>query len=47
MNAYMEADGCLMQFLAEELSDPQAAPCGKCANCTRERLGAAYPAPLA
>jgi ATP-dependent DNA helicase RecQ len=47
MNAYMEAEGCLMQFLAEELSDPEAAPCGKCANCTGERLGAAYPAQLA
>jgi ATP-dependent DNA helicase RecQ len=47
MNAYMEENGCLMHFLAEELSDPQAAPCGKCANCTGERLGAAYPAELA
>jgi ATP-dependent DNA helicase RecQ len=47
MNAYMETDSCLMQFLAEELSDPQAAPCGKCANCAGERLGAAYPAELA
>jgi ATP-dependent DNA helicase RecQ len=44
MQAYLEADGCLMQFLAEELSDPQARRCGKCANCTGERLGAAYPA---
>ena len=47
MNAYVETRGCLMQFLAEELSDPQAAPCGKCANCTGEGLGAAYPAELA
>jgi ATP-dependent DNA helicase RecQ len=47
MKAYMEEDGCLMQFLAEELSDPQAAPCGKCANCTGEWLGAAYPGELA
>jgi ATP-dependent DNA helicase RecQ len=47
INAYMEADGCLMQFLAEELSDPRAARCGKCANCTGERLGATYPAELA
>jgi len=42
MQAYIDADGCLMEFLAEELSDPQAAPCGKCANCTGERLGADY-----
>jgi ATP-dependent DNA helicase RecQ len=34
MNAYIEEDGCLMQFLAEDLSDPQAAPCGM-----RELLG--------
>jgi ATP-dependent DNA helicase RecQ len=47
MNAYMNADGCLMQFLAKELSDPEAAPCGKCANCAGEGLGAAYPAELA
>ena len=46
MRAYMEAAGCLMQFLAEELSDPEAAPCGKCADCTGERLGATYPAYL-
>jgi len=36
-----------MQFLAEELSDPEAAPCGKCANCTGDRVGAAYAADLA
>jgi ATP-dependent DNA helicase RecQ len=47
MKAYMEARGCLMQFLAEELSDPEAAPCGKCANCTGDRVGAAYAADLA
>jgi ATP-dependent DNA helicase RecQ len=47
MNAYIEAKGCLMQFLAEELSDPQAVPCGKCVNCTGERLGSAYPVGLA
>jgi ATP-dependent DNA helicase RecQ len=46
MRAYMEAEGCLMQFLAEELSDPAAAPCGKCANCTGERLLGTYPAQL-
>ena len=47
MNIYLGARTCLMQFLAEELSDPEAAPCGKCANCTGERLGADYPAELA
>ena len=34
MSAYMNSRDCLMQFLAEELNDPNAAPCGKCANCT-------------
>ena len=33
MSAYMNTRDCLMQFLAEELNDPNAAPCGKCANC--------------
>lgn len=33
MQCYMTTQICLMQFLAEELSDPTATPCGKCANC--------------
>ena len=47
MNAYLATSGCLMKFLAEELNDPDAAQCGKCANCTGKRLGAAYPPKLA
>jgi ATP-dependent DNA helicase RecQ len=47
MNAYLATPGCLMQFLSEELNDPDAARCGKCANCTGKRLGAAYPQNLA
>jgi ATP-dependent DNA helicase RecQ len=47
MNAYLVTSGCLMQFLAEELNDPDATRCGTCANCTEERLGAAYPPKLA
>lgn len=47
MNAYLASDGCLMQFLALDLNDPHAAPCGKCANCTGQRLGASYPPELA
>jgi ATP-dependent DNA helicase RecQ len=47
MRAYMATRSCLMQFLAEELSDPQAAPCGKCANCAGEGLGAGFPQQLA
>ena len=33
MDAYVRADYCLMQFLLEELNDPKAAPCGRCAVC--------------
>ncbi len=47
MNAYLATPGCLMQFLSEELNDPDAARCGKCANCTGKRLGAAYSRDLA
>ena len=34
MDAYVRADHCLMQFLLDELNDPQATPCGRCAVCT-------------
>ena len=33
MQAYMTHDGCLMEFLADLLDDPTAAPCGHCASC--------------
>lgn len=33
MQTYVHHGGCLMQFLSSELDDPNAAPCGKCANC--------------
>ena len=47
MKAYMASQGCLMQFLAEELNDPTAEPCGKCATCTGELLPEDYPDDLA
>jgi ATP-dependent DNA helicase RecQ len=47
MDAYLASGDCLMQFLALDLDDPHAAPCGKCANCTGQRLGATYPPGLA
>ena len=46
MREYLESRDCLMQFLSRELNDPQARPCGKCANCT-EGLSGHYPAELA
>ncbi len=42
MRAYMNTPDCLMQFLAEELNDPSAAVCGKCANCTGRLLSESY-----
>ena len=38
MKAYMASEDCLMQFLAEELNDPNAEPCGKCVNCAGHLL---------
>jgi len=38
MQEYVEHDGCLMKFLATELSDPDAGDCGKCAGCIGEPI---------
>src|SRR5262249_11821131 len=38
MSLYMSSRDCLMQFLAAELNDLEAAPCGKCANCKGQLL---------
>lgn len=35
---YVGYERCLMEFLARALDDPHAAPCGRCMNCTGERL---------
>ncbi|HEV7865095.1 MAG TPA: recombinase RecQ, partial [Acidimicrobiia bacterium] len=34
MLAYQTTGRCLMEFLRAALDDPDAAPCGRCANCT-------------
>ena len=34
---YATTTTCLMEFLRRQLDDPDAAPCGRCANCTGER----------
>jgi ATP-dependent DNA helicase RecQ len=47
MKTYMGSRDCLMQFLAEELNDPDAGPCGKCANCSGQLLAEDYPEALA
>ncbi|WP_373495499.1 RecQ family ATP-dependent DNA helicase [Aquiflexum sp.] len=35
---YIATEGCLMNFLQDQLDDPIAGPCGKCANCLGEDL---------
>jgi ATP-dependent DNA helicase RecQ len=47
MALYMASRDCLMEFLAAELNDPNAEPCGKCVNCAGHLLAEDYPAPLA
>lgn len=34
MLAYVTTAGCRMDYLRRELDDPDAAPCGRCDNCT-------------
>lgn len=36
MQAYIAHPGCLMEFLARALDDPQARSCGVCANCQQK-----------
>jgi ATP-dependent DNA helicase RecQ len=47
MRVYTGSQDCLMQFLAEELNDPNAGPCGKCVNCAGLLLSEDYPEELA
>ena len=41
--AYLATDGCRMEYLRRELDDPAAAPCGRCDNCTGQRVRDAVP----
>ncbi len=36
MRAYADTEACRMEFLRRELDDEEAAPCGRCDNCTGE-----------
>ncbi len=47
IKVYTGSQDCLMQFLAEELNDRNAAPCGKCVNCAGRLLTGEYPDELA
>ena len=40
MQAYVENQGCLMEFLLKALDDPHPVPCGRCANCRGRGLPA-------
>ncbi len=46
MRRYVEHRGCLMEFLARALDDPNAAACGKCMNCTTHTERRTVPASL-
>ena len=41
MLGYIATDGCRMEYLRRELDDPEAAPCGRCDNCTGRHWPAA------
>ncbi len=38
MQAYLQHDGCLMEFLVRVLDDPDPVACGRCVNCTGRGL---------
>lgn len=38
MQLFMQTKGCLMEYVARELDDPFAAPCGKCSNCSGDSV---------
>ena len=40
MLEYATTSDCRMEFLRRQLDDPEAAPCGRCDNCTGERRDA-------
>ncbi|MDQ1697042.1 MAG: ATP-dependent helicase RecQ [Frankiaceae bacterium] len=41
MRDYIASDGCRLEFLRRQLDDPEAAPCGRCDNCTGKQWSAA------
>lgn len=38
MEDYTQTDGCYMEFIARELDDKEAKPCGRCSNCLHKGL---------
>ncbi len=43
MRDYTATGGCRMEYLRRELDDPDAAPCGRCDNCTGQPWPARVP----
>ena len=43
MLGYQATDGCRMEYLRRQLDDPDAAPCGRCDNCTGRHWAADVP----
>ena len=43
MLAYQTTGDCRMEFLRRQLDDPEAAPCGRCDNCTSRHWTAEVP----
>ena len=43
MLAYLATDGCRMEYLRRQLDDPAAVACGRCDNCTGQRVGGEVP----
>ncbi|GAA1031145.1 MULTISPECIES: RecQ family ATP-dependent DNA helicase [Amycolatopsis] len=41
MLGYIRTAGCRMEYLRRQLDDPEAAPCGRCDNCTGEHWNTA------
>jgi ATP-dependent DNA helicase RecQ len=39
MQEFVETSDCLMEFVARELGDPDAQPCGRCATCAGPAVG--------
>ncbi len=46
MRQYVAHSGCLMEFLARALDDPDPQPCGRCMNCTGKTRRQMPPAEL-
>jgi ATP-dependent DNA helicase RecQ len=38
INQYAVTDSCYMEYIARELDDATATPCGKCSNCLHKKL---------